>query len=371
MKSKKSREMARLRQVCCLGLTSTVLMPQILSEIHQIIAVDRIHFAWSDRLGNVVNGYFEKPDADALDYFTHHQQQFQEEAGLSFRQALLFGKSVGNFRWPFRSGFEHTRSHEVLFKNLGLEHCLDGVVRDRYGPLGQIFLLRRIGEPDFDETDQAFLAQILPYVAHALANPGVAARTYVETGDSALMIFDPRGRLMYQSARAKELCLSALPGSSDTSWDQRLDRKQTEASLALLFQDTQRAFAQSESEHRPPVWNILNQWGEFQVRAYRLKDADAAPESSYGVLLERKTPLEVLLLQRVKEMPLSNRQREVCFLLASGAAMKDIAAMLNIAPTTLKDHARAIYRKLAVGRREELVEMILKAAPAPAAGAAT
>jgi DNA-binding CsgD family transcriptional regulator len=347
-------------------------MPQILSEIHQIIAVDRIHFAWSDRLGNVVNGYFEKPDPDALDYFKHHQQQFQEEAGLSFRQALLFGKSVGNFRWPFRSGFEHTRSHEVLFRNLGLEHCLDGVVRDRYGPLGQIFLLRRIGEPDFDEADQAFLAQILPYVAHALANEGVAARTYVETGDSALMIFDHRGRLMYQSAQAKELCLSALPGSSDASWDQRLDRKEMEASLALLFQDTQRAFARSESGHRPPAWNILNQWGEFQVRAYRLKDSGAsATESSYGVLLERKTPLEVLLLQRVKEMPLSNRQREVCFLLASGAAMKDIAAMLNIAPTTLKDHARAIYRKLAVGRREELVELILKATSVPGTGSAT
>ena len=137
--SKKSIEFARLRQTRCLGLPSQIVMPDIFEELHSIIDADRIHFAWTDRLGNIVNGYFEKPDPEALNYFKEHHQQFQEGAGLSYRQAVLFGKPTGNFRWPFKPGFEATASHQALFGNLGLEHCIDGVVRDNYGPLGQMF----------------------------------------------------------------------------------------------------------------------------------------------------------------------------------------------------------------------------------------
>ena len=74
---KLSSQFARLRQTCCLGLPSQILMPEIFEELHGIIDADRFHFAWSDRLGNIVNGYFEKADAQALAYFKEHSEQFQ------------------------------------------------------------------------------------------------------------------------------------------------------------------------------------------------------------------------------------------------------------------------------------------------------
>lgn len=357
---KKSIEFSRLRQTCCLGLPTQVVMPEIFEDLHGLIEADRIHFAWCDRLGNIVNGYFEKPDTEALNYFREHHQQFQEDAGLSYRQALLFGKPTGNFRWPFKPGFERTASHQALFGNLGLEHCIDGVVRDNYGPLGQIFLLRRKGDPDFDALDEANLSQALPYIAHAIASQGASASSFVETGESALIVFGADGRLGQTSARAKELTFYALanPEAPD-DWHQELALDATESALVKLFSEVRRAITTHRTGSGPPQWTISNQWGEFQLRAYELQE-NGSRTQSFGVLVERKTPVEVRLLKRVKALALSNRQREVCYLLAQGVATPDIAAMLHISVTTLKEHTQTIYRRLNVRNREELIRLILQ-----------
>jgi len=355
---KRSTEFARLRQICCLGLPSQIVMPQIFEELHGLVAADRIHFAWSDRLGNIVNGYFEKPDAQALDYFKDHSEQFQEESGLSYRQALLFGKATGNFRWPFKPGFEKTESHRALFANLGLEHCIDGVVRDPYGPLGQIFLLRIKGDPDFSAVDESTLRQALPYIAHALSAQGASASSFVETGDSALMVFSPDGRLTYRSERAKELSFYALT-QPNPDWQLGLAIEGTQAAIEALFADVRRALDAYHAGGEPPAWTIANAWGEFQIRAYELRE-DGSSAVSFGVLLEKKMPIEVRLLQRIKSLPLSNRQREVCYLLARDVSTVDIATMLSISATTLKEHTHILYQKLGVKNRESLIRLVLK-----------
>jgi DNA-binding CsgD family transcriptional regulator len=354
---KKTAEMARLRQTCCLGLPSAIVMPQILDELHQIVQSDRMHFAWTDRLGNLINGYFEKPDAQALDYFKHHHMRFYEDAGLSFRQALLFGKLTGNFRWPFKPGFTSTESHTQLFESLGLEHSLDGVLRDRYGPLGLIFLLRRKGEPDFSAEDEADLAQTLPYIAHAISNEAKTPESFVEAGDCGLMVFDAAGQLQYQSAQARDLCLYALADNSAPGWESSIGIHDMQQALCALFDRIQCAFAQALPAD-PPAWIMVNKWGEFQFRAYELRQS-AGQSACYGVILKKKLPIEVWLLQKIKDMPLSNKQREVCFLLARGVETFEIARQLGISQTTLKEHIQTVYRKLGIRKREELLRLVL------------
>jgi DNA-binding CsgD family transcriptional regulator len=356
----KNLDMARLRQICSLGLPSQVLAPQICEEMRQLILADRVHLAWSDRLGNIVDGFFEKPDAGALDYFKHHSPEFQEDAGLSYRHALLFGKETGNFRWPFKKGFESTASHRALFGNLGLRHCIDGVIRDDYGPLGQIFLLRRVGDPDFSDFEEAQLARALPHIAHAMSNARLTSDSFVESGDSGMMIFGQDGTLTHQSEKAKALCFYALDeGGGGTAWDDKYGREQVAAALLRLFDQVVGSIGSADDGSGPPSWRISNSWGEFQIRAYRLAGtADAHP--SYGVLLEKMIPMRVRLLERVKSFPLSNREREVCFLLALGIETPEVSAMLNMARSTLKDHAKSIYQKVGVANRKELLQALMR-----------
>jgi DNA-binding NarL/FixJ family response regulator len=54
--------------------------------------------------------------------------------------------------------------------------------------------------------------------------------------------------------------------------------------------------------------------------------------------------------------PLSERQRGVLALMASGATNKEIAERLYLSPHTVKEHASALYRKLGVRNRAEAVQ---------------
>lgn len=355
---KQSNALARIRQTCCLGISPEELVPQILEEMHQIIPSERNHFAWTDDVGNIVNAYFEKPDPVLLDWLRHNQHRFEEEIGISVRQAILFGKVTGNFRWPFRKGAEASESYDRMFRAQGIQFCLDGVLRDRDRPLGQIVMFRQPKDGDFNGEEERVLAHTLPYIAHAISSPVKTPETFVETGDSGLMVFDANGRITYQSHLAKELCVYALHERIPVGHDIGLDIRVVEAGLRSLFQQVLANFSDSDAAVSPPAWTLKNKWGEFQVRAYALQEAAGATRS-YGVTVEKKIPAAVLMLKKIKQMPLSNRQREVCFHLARGVGNEDIATMLGISATTLKEHTQAIYRKLAIEKREDLIRMVL------------
>jgi DNA-binding NarL/FixJ family response regulator len=53
--------------------------------------------------------------------------------------------------------------------------------------------------------------------------------------------------------------------------------------------------------------------------------------------------------------PLSEREREVLVLMASGATNREIAARLFLSPHTVKEHTSSLYRKLGVRNRAEAV----------------
>jgi two-component system response regulator DesR len=55
-------------------------------------------------------------------------------------------------------------------------------------------------------------------------------------------------------------------------------------------------------------------------------------------------------------IPLSERERQVLDLVASGATNREIAAALHLSPHTVKEHTSALYRKLKVRNRAEAVQ---------------
>jgi two-component system response regulator DesR len=65
---------------------------------------------------------------------------------------------------------------------------------------------------------------------------------------------------------------------------------------------------------------------------------------------------------RVEPAPerLSDREREVLALIASGATNQEIATALDLSPHTIKDHASSLYRKLGVRNRSEAVQRAVR-----------
>jgi len=60
--------------------------------------------------------------------------------------------------------------------------------------------------------------------------------------------------------------------------------------------------------------------------------------------------------QEQPSTPLSEREREVLSLMASGATNKEIAARLFLSPHTVKEHTSSLYRKLKARNRAEAVQ---------------
>ena len=159
----------------------------------------------------------------------------RRKSDISVRQAILFGKLTGNFRWPFRKGAEETESYDRMFRAMNIQYCIDGVLRDRDRPLGQIVLFRQPEDGDFDGEEERVLARTLPYIAHAISSPVKTPEAFVETGDSGLMVFDATGKVTYQSRLAKELCVYALHERIPVGQDTGLDSRAVEAGLQSLF----------------------------------------------------------------------------------------------------------------------------------------
>ena len=66
----------------------------------------------------------------------------------------------------------------------------------------------------------------------------------------------------------------------------------------------------------------------------------------------------------LRALGLSAREREVAALVLQGHSTKAIASALVISPWTAQDHLKAIYEKVGVSSRSELVSLVPAAVPA-------
>lgn len=102
---------------------------------------------------------------------------------------------------------------------------------------------------------------------------------------------------------------------------------------------------------------LHNGWGKFILRGYELHGGGAEPQG-IGILIEQFVPFEAQLLERLNATCLSPRQKEVALLSLKGVRNAEIAQRLHLTPYTVKDHLKAIYNRLDVNSREELVELL-------------
>lgn len=94
---------------------------------------------------------------------------------------------------------------------------------------------------------------------------------------------------------------------------------------------------------------------------------DEGGEFTYGPLHIRvKRCGELYLLYVRKPLPLdalSPREQEIARALGNGKTLKSIARQYGIAVSTVANHTTRIYRKLAIYRREDLIELVRARAP--------
>lgn len=108
----------------------------------------------------------------------------------------------------------------------------------------------------------------------------------------------------------------------------------------------------------------IDAWGGVvELGFYRERGRSAVPTSKLRALDDLSAPVAAAFNKhasmRSREVPaaasvLSPREQEICALLLAGCSSQAIALRLDISRHTVKDHRKAIFRKLQVGSLAEL-----------------
>lgn len=355
MESKLPPAIARIRQLCAAGLPGRAVVPLVMAELRSLVPAACVQFTWASEQGRLTNFWGDPFMAGRLAWITLNHRRYEADAGIGFRELVLFGAPTGNLRRWWAQGFERSATYAAVFAPYGLKWFLDGIVRDERRPYGCVALIRRHDEPDFSADDEALLARVLPYLTHALRCEAARPRRFVRGGASGLFVCREDGDVVEGSQQAWRLATYAFVDelNLDTAFVGGEHPRVREHLRALARRFS--AALDPAATGALPRHAAANGWGEFTFHGHRL---EGGSDVRIGVLVEQHVPLEAHLLACVNAAPLTLRLKEIALLGALGHSNAQIARRLGITPLTLKDYTKELYARLAVSSRQELVDRL-------------
>jgi DNA-binding CsgD family transcriptional regulator len=348
-----ARAEARIRQLCCLGLSGPALAPLLFRELNAAVPFETCVHIWLGPTGPT-DAYFNAPEIGRSlqlyrdSYFGGKEAEVwgtveeaaRTEVGPRHVEQVLKVSKAAYHRHPICG--------EIL-RPCGGERFVRLMVRDGAAPAGAFSVARNERDRDFDDADLRVLARLEPFIAHALRSREPVATEQTCDADTAMLMADLDGRVRWRSAGAQRL-LSLARGSM-------LEPAQLPEGI-LRTVHALVGVARGDPDAKVPTWRHCNAWGAFEARAYLLAPQEPA-ESMVGIEIERRVPASLRLFERVRDSGMPLRQADVCLLLALGRTQEEVGVELGVSRNTVVYHRRQIYNRFDVDSREGLREHLL------------
>ncbi|UCM87709.1 helix-turn-helix domain-containing protein [Streptomyces marincola] len=241
--------------------------------------------------------------------------------------------------------------YQDFMKPRGFGDELRAVLRIGGRPHGHISLFRNRGRPAFGADETRLIAGLLSPLARALrsfAEPPVAHPLPDAPGGPGLMLFDASGALLSVNDEARAYLEDLPPGPTMPS-ALGIQVPAWVHSTALKA----RAISQ-ERDHGQARVRVRTRAGRWLVcHASCLREANGVPGPSAVVVEPARTSEIVPLI--VDAFELTEREIEVTQCIARGLPTGRIAQELHLSPHTVRDHVKAVFEKVQVSSRGELV----------------
>jgi DNA-binding CsgD family transcriptional regulator len=218
---------------------------------------------------------------------------------------------------------------------------------------GFVCLHRERSSPNFTPAEATVLAKLTPYMAEGL-------RTALLIGDGRVTSLPPDGPGLL--LLADDLSLAAITPAAE-GWLAEVAESDWPGSLELpgaVYAVAARLLALERSGHTPPepmprtrLRTASGQW--LVLHASRLRATDT--QGRIAVIFEEARPSEIAPLI-VDAYGLTKREGEITRLVLRGLSTAEISKDLHITPNTVRDHFKAIFDKVGVRSRRELVSQI-------------
>ena len=351
--------LARIEQVCCLGLDGQVFVPALLRELHTLVPSINNVFHWVNGRQQVVNVFSEMPPGVLPRYLQEFLNKREREAfpGVSelvARYSGVFTMEEIAYEHYYQSAF-----YNEILSPAGYHHVVAVVIREQSHPLGLLVLHRGRKDKPFQDKEKILLESLIPFIAHGMGNAIPIRYPLVEHPESGLMILDRQKRLHYISQRARHLLfLSRYPQIVP---DSVKDSDLTIPPELNAVVDRLQAIYRNSPAYTPPVWRHQNPWGGFIFRAQWLDPVNGSYSGMIGITIQHQEPAPLKVMRLAKQLGLTPKQVQVCSLLIAGQAYQKIGERLHVSTHTVTDHVRKLFVKLEVSNRSDLVTKILSA----------
>jgi DNA-binding CsgD family transcriptional regulator len=352
----RSRSAERIKQeiirLCHAGLDSRTFRVEAVRCLRKAIPVDVSFFATADPAtllftSAVVDDILARATSQFL------ENEFLRDDSVKFASLARDRTPVDSLGVATRGKLAHSPRYQEILAPMDLGDELRAALVVGSKCWGFMCLHRERSSPNFTPAEAAFLAKLTPHLAEGL-------RTALLIGDgrvSSLALEGPGLVLL-----GDDLSLAAITPAAE-GWLAEVAKSEWPGSLELpgaVYAVAARLLALERGGHEladlMPRTRLRSASGRWLVlHASRLRAAGT--EGQIAVIFEEARPSEIAPLI-VDAYGLTKREGEITQLVARGLSTAEVSKELHITPNTVRDHFKAIFDKVGVRSRRELVGQI-------------
>jgi len=351
------RSAERIRQeiirLCHAGLDSRVFRVEAVRCLRKAIPVDVSFFATADPATLLfTSAVLDDVLAQATSQFV--ENEFLKDDSVKFARLARGRSPVDSLGAATGGELDISPRYQEILAPLDLGDELRAALVAGSKCWGFMCLHRERSSPNFTPAEAAFLAKLTPHLAEGL-------RTALLIGNAQGNSSSPDGPGLL--LLADDLSLAAITPAAE-GWLAEVARSDWPGSSELpgaVYTVAGRLLAlERESSHPSPgqmprirFRTASGRW--LVLHASRLRAADS--EGRIAVIFEEARPSEIAPLI-VDAYGLTRREGEITRLVLRGLSTAEVSAELHITPNTVRDHFKAIFDKVGVRSRRELVGQV-------------
>ena len=339
------RELIRL---CHAGLDSRTLRIEIMKRLQTVIPIDLSCFTTTDPATLLLTGVVGD---DTLLRAAHQilENEYLQTDVNKLAWMVKSNTSVMNLVQATQGELERSQRYREILTPLSLGDELRAVLITGNACWGFMCMHRDLASSHFTLAEAAYLARLTPHFAEGL-------RTALLLGSmTGAALPDEPGLLLL----AEDLSVMAITPAAERwlaevaegDWPRKQPLPYAVSAVASrMLALEQGKDPQLDQLPRACLRTVSGHW--LVLHASRLSGQSA--QGQIAVIFEAARPAEVTPLI-VQAYDLSRREGEIMQLVTRGLSTTEISAEFHITSNTVQDHLKAIFEKMGVSSRRELV----------------
>ncbi|MGH3513116.1 MAG: LuxR C-terminal-related transcriptional regulator [Pseudonocardiaceae bacterium] len=334
---------------CHAGLDTDALRGQVLRDLRKLMTIDAAFFATADPDTLLFTGaYAEEALAPVGALFLDNE--FGAGDVNRFASLASSPRPVATLDEATRGEWLASPRYRDIMRPIGLGDELRAALSVGSEVWGYLCLHRKDGGLGFTEAEATTLGRVAPHIAHGLRQAVLldAVSTGSDVNPGVLLLTDDLS-LVAATPDAEHLLSLIKPAEATHT----LPMPAAVCSVAAAL----RAIELGIPRATQPTTTVRTRGGTWlRLHASRLRGQDG--EGPISVVLE-PAGAQSMATVMLRAHGLSPRELEVATAVLRGESTKAISGMLHISTNTVQDHLKAIFDKVGVGSRRELVGRML------------